>query len=137
MKNAQTIFDEIQMHGQKIADDSTRIIAPEIGQYIPQGDVNFLVLPDLPPGVEQVEPSPQLAPGTSRGSRHCIAYQDMQHVEFYRLPNPNPLQGPILKLTQQITIEHPEHGNQVWPAETIIAVTYQRRYAEEIRRIQD
>jgi hypothetical protein len=60
----------------------------------------------------------------------------MAHVKFYRLANPNPLQGPILVFERETTIEHPEHGDQLWPA-GVVAVTYQRRHAEEIRRSQD
>ena len=37
---------------------------------------------------------------------------------------------------KETTIEHPEHGNQIWPA-GIVAVTYQRRHAAEIKRSQD
>lgn len=134
---ATQVLDKIQQYGQSIADSSTRKITPTVGQYIPQGDVNFVVLPQIPEGAIACKTFTQLAPGTTRGSRHCIKQSDLLSVESFRLPSPNPLQGPILKLHKSITIEHPEHGDQVWPANTIIAVTYQRRYADEVKRIQD
>jgi hypothetical protein len=106
------------------------------GTPVAQGDINLWLLPKLPESAIQAFSGRQLAPGTTRGSRHCIKAEDMNAVEFYRLPDPNPLQGPILVFTRSITIEHPEHGDQIWPA-GIVAVTYQRRHAIELKRSQD
>lgn len=133
---ATTIIKQIHEHGLSIADDSTVRVHPVIGVPVAQGDINLWLLPELPSGVIEAAPNRQLAPGTTRGSRHCIADKDMNHVKFYRLPNPNPLQGGIMVFDKETTIEHPEHGNQIWPA-GIVAVTYQRRHAAEIKRSQD
>jgi hypothetical protein len=133
---ATTIIKEIHAHGLSIADDSTVRVDPEIGIPVAQGDINLWLLPELPANVIEAAPDRQLAPGTTRGSRHCIKQFDMQHVKFYRLPKPNPLQGGIMVFEQETTIEHPEHGDQIWPT-GIVAVTYQRRHAAEIKRSQD
>jgi hypothetical protein len=136
---AATVFQQILDHAQQNKNDSTRRVTPVVGQVIPQGDINILTLDKLPKAVKSV-PAPvngQLAPGTTQGSRHCIALKDIKHVDFYVYPDPNPLEGPVLMFNKQVTIEHPEHGNQVWPAGTIVAIGYQRRYAEELRRVQD
>jgi hypothetical protein len=37
---------------------------------------------------------------------------------------------------KELSIEHPEHGDRIWPA-GIVAVTYQRRHAIELKRSQD
>jgi hypothetical protein len=137
MSNATTIFRQIQAHASTNACDLTYIVFPVIGQLIPQGDLNFVILPKVPEGCSKGNSVAQLATGTSQGSRHCIAGKDIGNVEFFNLPDPNPLQGPILRLSADVEITHPEHRNLIFPLGTIIAVTYQRRYAEDIKRIQD
>jgi hypothetical protein len=95
-----------------------------------------MLLPKLPDGVVPIAPNHQLAPGSTRGSRHCIRHADMPHVQFYGWLNANPLEGPILVFEKETMIEHPEHGDQLWPP-CIVAITYQRRHAEEVRRVTD
>lgn len=138
MNTATETLSSIHSHGKKVADDSLRIVPDDFpsGQPIPQGDINIWRLPQLPPNVVEATPSLQLAPGTTRGSRHCIKASDLSKCKFFKLPTPNPLQGPIIVFCEPVTIEHPEHGNQLWPA-AVVAITYQRRHADEIRRIQD
>jgi hypothetical protein len=136
MKTVTETIQEIHAYGTKVADDSLKVIEPIVGIPVAQGDINLWLLPKLPDGAVESLSDPQLAPGTTRGSRHCIRQSDLAHVRFYRLSNPNLLQGPILIFKKETVIEHPEHGDQLWPA-GIVAVTYQRRYAEEIRRSQD
>lgn len=136
MTAVQTL-NEIHAYGLKVADDSTKRITPEIGKYAAQGDVNFVFLPKIPSNAIPAKPVTQLAPGNTRGSRHCIKSEHVNHVQFFRLPNPNPLQGLILVFDAETEIEHPEHGNHIYPAGTIVAVTFQRKYADELRRIED
>ena len=76
----------------------------------------------------------QLAPGTTQGSRHCL--DSCEGVEMYRDRNGDALQGPLIRLFVERTITHPEHGDVVLPPGTY-EVTYQRAYAEELRRVQD
>jgi hypothetical protein len=133
---ATSIIQQIHQHGKSVADDTTRVIDPTIGIPVAQGDINLWSLPTLPSNAIETAPNCQLAPGTTRGSRHCIKQSDMPHVKFYRLPQPNSLQGGIMVFDRSITIEHPEHGDHIWPA-GIVAVTYQRRHAAEVKRSQD
>lgn len=136
--NAIEVFGQIQEHAARSKCDHTWMIEhPEFGRPYPQGDLNFWFLEKLPEDAIETTPVSQLAPGNSRGSRHCIALTDMKNVQFFKLPNPNPLQGLILKLCAPTRIEHPEHKHHIYPAGAIIAVTYQRSYAEEIKRIAD
>lgn len=134
---ATQVLEEIQQHGQPLTDD-IKIVPDnaEVGQYVPQGDINLIRLPELPSGVAPQQPNPQLAPGTTRGSRHCIRESDMPHVEFFGFTDARPLEGPILVFGKRTVIEHPEHKHISFPA-GIWAVTYQRRHADGIRRISD
>lgn len=138
MPNAIATIQKITAHGIENACDDTYIVPQDfpVGQYLPQGDINILRLAKVPKGMVKVEPLAQLALGTSRGSRHCIKAEDLAHCQFYGFLDANPLEGPVIVFDRDITIEHPEHRDYVWPA-GIVAISYQRRYADEIRRSQD
>ncbi|MGL4638430.1 MAG: hypothetical protein ACRCVX_01695 [Shewanella sp.] len=135
---ATKIIDQIQQHAKVNACDDTFIVPVDfpIGQYLPQGDINILRLPSIPNGAVPIAKKGQLAPGTSRGSRHCIKPEDLEHCDFYGFLDANPLEGPIIVFNDMTTIEHPEHRDYVWPA-GIYAIGYQRRHADEIKRSQD
>jgi len=137
MTSAVAVMERIFEFGKNNADDTTKYITPKVGVPVAQGDVNLWLLPELPKGVEKTFANPQLAPGTTQGSRHCIAAEHVNHVQFYKLPNPNVLQGNVMFFEKETRIEHPEHGDHVWPAGSTVIVTFQRRYAEELKRSQD
>jgi hypothetical protein len=80
------------------------------------------------------KPSAQLAPGTTQGSRHVL--DSLDGVSVYRLAENTVLQGPVLLVTTERTVTHPEHGNVVLPP-GIYSITYQRQFAEELRRVAD
>jgi hypothetical protein len=80
------------------------------------------------------DPSLQLAPGTSRGSRHCL--ESLDGITFYRLERATPLDGPVLDAPRGLRVNHPEHGD-VTLRPGVYAVVYQRAFAEEIRRVED
>jgi hypothetical protein len=130
------VLEKIHQRGLEAADDSLVIVDPKVGQYIPQGDLNIWRLAELPPTAIPAAPEHQLAPGTTRGSRHCIKAEDMANVEFYRLDGATALHGPVLKFHIPVTIKHPEHGDQLWPA-GVVAITYQRLHAVELKRNAD
>jgi len=133
--DAVKTMEAIRTHGKKVADDSQREVGSlRPGDYTAQGDVMFWFLDSLPDGCNPVPAVNQLAPGTTKGSRHCIA--DLTHCELFTRDNANVLQGPIIRASEPFTVEHPEHGNQVLPA-GVWAVTYQRAHAKELRRVAD
>ena len=137
MTTATKMMEQIRKHGKQVADDSPRTVGDLVaGDFTAQGDVMFWRLGELPSGCTPYSTVSQLAPGNTKGSRHCILEADLQHCEFYVLPNANPLQGPIIKAAKPITVEHPEHGNQTLPAGNWL-VTYQRAHANELRRVAD
>jgi hypothetical protein len=138
MKTATAVFDEIVQHAGKHSDGTTKHVPVlKLGEWVAQGDVNFVALSKVPDRARPTAPVSQLAPGNTRGSRHCIKREDLGKVEFFALPYPNPLQGVILKINAPIIVEHPEHGDHVWYKGAIVLVTFQRKYAEELRRIED
>lgn len=111
--------------------------AASVGDTFRQGDVYFTLLAKRPNGCTLVaNPSLQLAPGTTQGSRHCL--DSIDGVKVYALSSPEMLDGPILVLKKERTVTHPEHGHAILPA-GCYRVTYQRDLDEEerIRRVQD
>lgn len=118
---------------------NSEIRSPELGEldYVRQGDLYIYRILDIPEGcTREKKPSMQLAPGDTQGSRHCL--ESLDGVKVFRLPNPNPLQGPIFELAAQNTITHPEHGHIVLRAGRY-AVTFQRSFAKDmaLQRVAD
>lgn len=135
---ATSIIETIRETAQTHATDACRQVG-SLGKldYVRQGDVYFWSLDKVPSGCRAMEkPDWQLAPGTTQGSRHIVAPADRANVTVLLLPHPNPLQGPVLDAPHGVTIEHPEHGH-VRLGSGVYLVTYQRAYAEELRRVQD
>ena len=105
-----------------------------------QGDVYVWALPEIPEGCSLVkQPVAQVAPGTTRGSRHRI--RDMASVTVYSLPSPNALQGPVLHSQDGWALDHgdgevDDHAPcRFGPG--VHLITYQRDHAEELRRVAD
>ena len=133
---AKKALTQIQTHAEKIKNDDAHVIETcSPGDMWAQGDVGILCIESVPAGATLIEkPSRQLAPGTTQGSRHCIA--DMATVRLYRVADANPLDGPVIDAPHGVTVEHPEHGDISLPS-GVYAVIYQRAYADELRRVQD
>lgn len=127
MIEANQIVEEVQHRGLEVA-----LTAPKVhhfsngaspGDAWRQGDVYVTLLDAVPAGTVQIKAIKQLAPGNTPGSRHCL--DAMLGVRAYRLAAPGPLDGPVLLLTKERTVTHPEHGHVVLPP-GVYAVTYQR-----------
>lgn len=111
-----------------------------IGDVVRQGDLYLVCIADCPAGT----PAPrQLAPGTTQGSRH-VAQGNCDVLEIHdkagvakQLNVPQELLGPAVRVRDEATITHPEHGDKALPRETIWVCVYQRAYADEVRRVQD
>ena len=128
-------FSEVLRHAEKIRNDADhRIEVMEPGDAWAQGDILILRLKSLPLGAVAIKSVSQLAPGTTQGSRHCIA--DPSAIRMYRLAITTPLDGPILVAESEFMVEHPEHGNVTCPA-GVYAIRYQRAFAEELKRQLD
>jgi hypothetical protein len=133
---ASRAYSDLARHAEKIKnDDEHEIATMSVGDMWPQGDVGIVSLGKIPAGAT-VEPKPQLqlAPGTTQGSRHCLASLD--GVTLYRLKDATPLDGPVIDAPQGCRVNHPEHGDVILPA-GVYGIVYQRAFAEELRRVQD
>lgn len=104
------------------------------GDIFRQGDVYVWKRDKMPKGAKPVKCELQLAPGTTKGSRHCLDSSD--GVSMFAVPEADALQGPWVRLECERVITHPEHGDVICPA-GVYEITYQRAYAEELRRVQD
>ena len=102
-----------------------------------QGDLRIMFVGTQKPEVcgEQILPLPrQLAPGNTKGSRHGLLGKD---IRAYKRTDSDSLKGPLLRCPAGLTVPHPEHGDVTFCESGWYAVTYQRAYAEELRRQQD
>lgn len=100
-----------------------------------QGDVEIIYLgSERPASLEETKVPSQLAPGTTKGSRHILV---AKNVSAYKVSNPSPLEGPVLHCPEGMTVEHPEHGDITFNESGYYAITYQRAMAEELRRQAD
>ncbi len=136
---ATKVIEQILSHGKKNANAATqRPLFTGRNNRSDQGDIyiyRFDSLEDFPE-LEESAPVFQLAPGTTRGSRHCLDAASVRQAKFYRIKEANLLQGPVWVNPNETLLTHPEHGDQILPAGTYY-VSYQRKYAEELRRVQD
>ncbi len=107
------------------------------GDYHRQGDiyVSMINQPDRAV-LKEIGVRLQLAPGTTQGSRHCISNATLRGVRMYEKEGATALDGPVLECFSPLTIDHPEHGSLTVPPGWF-QITYQRQYAEELRRVQD
>ena len=124
-----------------------RIGSPSIGDCIRQGDVFLVCLPALLDG--RPAQSTQLAPGDSQGSRHimtgeCVVVEVADKNKLREAIKkatgaavPVELIGPMVQCKGESTLTHPQHGHKILPEGTTWAVTYQRAYGEEVRRVLD
>lgn len=145
----ETISDDLEELRRSVEDfDASvpeRIGSPSVGDVVRQGDL-YLVCLESPQGRREVAER-QLAPGTTQGSRHvaegdCVIRVDEVTVTVNDHENnsamvPSQLIGPAIECRGEVEIAHPQHQNKILPAGTNWAVVYQRKLAEEIRRIQD
>ena len=145
-QETNTVFeiDQIKTHGLENALKADIYVVPQDlkpGQWVAQGDLNFIVVKSIPRQATLVsKPSLQLAPGNTKGSRHCL--NSLNNVEVYHIDNGNDLLGYWLSITGETIVTHPEHKHQLWRPNTDgspvnMIVTYQRQHSEELRRIQD
>lgn len=102
------------------------------GQIVRQGDIYLELLPEPVGGGKPYE-GHQLAPGSTKGSRHIIEGDGLTLTQ----PWTGPLDGPQVEANQRFTVTHPEHAHVSLPS-GCYRVTYQRDWeAEELRRVAD
>lgn len=109
-------------------------VAASDGDCFRQGDIYVTFRESIPDGCERSDAVSQLAPGTTKGSRHIL--DSLDGIDLYAKKNPNALDGPVLKTSKERTITHPEHGDVVIPP-GVYEITYQRAMAKELKRVAD
>jgi len=103
-----------------------------IGHHVRQGDIFLTRIATLPEGLKQTTER-QLAPGTTKGSRHILSGSAVA----YTRTNGDVLEGPVVVGKERFVVEHPEHGNASIPR-GVYSCTYQRDFAKEERaRVMD
>lgn len=113
----------------------------EVGDEHRQGDLRIIRLTDdfghRKSGmlVAVPDPSRQLAPGTTQGSRHEL--DSLDGLKLYRLRDATAIDGPVIEADRPFSVTHPEHGDAVNMPAGCYAFPGQRAYAEELRRVQD
>jgi hypothetical protein len=129
---------------QKTADAKKRAAPIRVGVLAPgdevrQGDVYFVALNRVPANAAVIaKPEPQLAPGTTQGSRHIVTAESMANCRFHVQNRATVLDGPVIEvLRAPVEVSHPEHGHVVFDQPGVYAVAYQRQFAEELKRVQD
>ncbi len=130
-------FEQVQQKAESIKTDAPQRFpeAASSGDTFRQGDIYVELLADVPAeAIRDTNPTAQLAPGTTRGSRHILDALD--GVTMYRLENATVLEGPVLAVSCERTITHPEHGDLILPP-GVYGITYQRQFATELRRVAD
>jgi hypothetical protein len=133
--NAVEVLRDIQSIEVIISDKPQRFSeAASENDYFRQGDVMVWFKEKVPLGFSKSKAVTQLAPGNTKGSRHCLDCLD--GVTIMTKKDGDALQGPLLVITQERTITHPEHGDIICPP-GVYEITYQRAYAEVLRRVAD
>ena len=138
----------VALDGQKKAEARQAKPAPveyktmAVGDVHWQGDVGIQCSEkvDAEGPVVETKPVRQLAPGTSRGSRHCVNEASIPGLKFYALRSPTALDGPRILVPegQTLVVDHPDHGTCIFPAGAY-RIRYQQQYDAmgELRRVRD
>ena len=137
MQTATKVLERIQNDHENIKNDEPQRFpeAATVGDSVRQGDVYITLLESVPRGAKAIQkPLLQLAPGTTQGSRHCL--DSLDGVTLYEIAEATVLDGPVLEATEEKTVTHPEHGDWILPP-GCYSITYQRAYADELRRVAD
>lgn len=136
LPSSKRAFSELARHAEKIKNDEHQTAGEmSVGDFWAQGDIALFRLEGVPAGaVPEKDPQPQLAPGTTQGSRHCL--ESLAGITMFRHASPTALDGPILDAPKGLRVNHPEHGD-VTLLPGVYAVVYQRQFAEELRRVAD
>lgn len=98
------------------------------GDMLPQGDIGLLMLDSLPSGAVEIDPPQggQLAPGNTKGSRHCIPERFHGSLKFYRVQDGDDLSDLAIEASEPFDLEHPEHADHIGYPAGIYRVRHQQ-----------
>lgn len=126
MMTAEAILETIQKESERRTEERFARTM-QTGEWVRQGDVYIVRLNDD----AKTSDTPhvrQLAPGTSKGSRHVVAGK----AKVYAPLGEDPLVGPTIVAKARFVVEHPEHAHVSLPAGRY-GVRYQQDIAREER----
>lgn len=118
-----------------------------VGQHVRQGDVYLLRVAKRPACYATETKNRQLAPGTSKGSRHIVddpvtlrtAPEADARSAIAKLPGTTQsrllLPGPCIDASERFTLTHPEHAHHSLPAG--VYVTVYQLDPRSMRRVED
>lgn len=132
---AEKTFNEIHEAAEQIKKTETQHFpeAASFGEKFRQGDIYIALLETVPPQFDATDVITQLAPGTTKGSRHILSHDE---IEMFVNKQADVLTGPVFKCDKPVTVTHLEHADVVLPPGTY-GITYQRMFATELRRALD
>lgn len=146
---AEAAFKTVARAAERIKNDEpARVGAMSPGDVVRQGDI-YVMLLDREIDGGKPSGSRQLAPGSSQGSRHVasgdcdvLTVPEREAVAAMNRLAPStkgqPLFiGPMIVARGPVTLEHPEHGHRTIEGDSAYLVTYQRTWANEVRRALD
>jgi hypothetical protein len=134
---AEQAMRVVKSHAERIKSDEQQRFpeAASAGDVFRQGDLYIWKIDEFPGDWrEDTRADLQLAIGTSQGARHVLDSRD--GVRIFQHPQQTELDGPILQLAEERVLTHPEHGDVVLPP-GCYEITYQRQFADELRRVLD
>ena len=105
----------------------------EPGMAYRQGDIGVVMLKALPDGAKKIEnpANRQVAPGTNRGSRHCVDPADV--VSFYTIDDGDVLSDLCVTARKAgFTLRHPEHADVTFPRGTYRFIHQQNERRERV-----
>lgn len=113
--DAKTILARIEKQSTQHTADERFVRTAQVGDPIRQGDIYIQrVADDYPRGTQVGQ---QLAPGTSKGSRHVAEGCKVFACTAEALRD-EPLHGPVIVAEQRFTVRHPEHADVSLPSGT-------------------
>lgn len=104
------------------------------GRAFAQGDVAILALAKRPTGWREIEmpPNGQIAPGNTKGARHCLATESQAVVKIYRIDDGDRLSDLGIVAKAPWTLEHPEHAWVTFPAGVYRVLHQQNEQRERV-----
>jgi hypothetical protein len=117
MQTIESVIEGIQKSAKTLQE--VRVIQEmKIGQVVRQGDIYLERIKSIQGKGKEVK-SRQLAPGTSKGSRHIV--QEGEKIKIFQsapeLKNKFQFQvGPAIESEKEFSVTHPEHATIKMPA---------------------
>lgn len=139
-------FEAVRSKAEEIKNDKPQYfpVAASPGDTVRQGDLYIcfegdslkdkLFTADVKKLKKVEKPQKKLVDGNTQGSQHCL--ESLQGVTVYDRVDKVATDGPILVLEEPRWVTHPEHGHWQLPP-GVYSITYQRAFADELRRQMD